>query len=258
MKKIMIGLAGYLIAGSAWSATVTIDSVGGNYGTDGQTYLENGTAYEVFLKNALIDPSVNAGEELVYLGAHESLGSNSGDPNIVVDIDKVGEGTTASLSLVLSAAESTVWDFQIEAGVQIKNIYIIGQGGLGSQVLQFGGQTIDLGLGQQTIVDTTFIARSLSPSCGYEYPYMGGGCNTDEILGLPNQSIDGENTNLFGDNLLGDLTPLQVTDFAGTYFAGEFNIGVDSVVIPLPPSVVLFASALLGVAGLRQSYTRNC
>lgn len=208
-------------------------------------------------EKGLVAVEENNGEELIFLGAHETSNHNSSggiDNDVTVTVNNlnpVGEGggaaaLTEGVSLVLSAAESLVWNIAIDDNVQVNNIFLFG---LKSQEITINGQAISLGSSPVMFGD---INVEVSPIgvCGYALPTDGQGCNTDRILGINQQSFDflglESNTNEFGLNYLADLTDLAVTNFNGSYLADGFNVGINSTatVVPLPGALVFFVSAL--------------
>ena len=57
-------------------------------------------------------------------------------------------------------------------------------------------------------------------------------------------------------NYLSDLTDLSVTSFSGSYIVDAFEIGIDSqaTVVPLPGTLVLYATALTLFVVRRKPY----
>ena len=251
MRKIIYFTCALLASSLVWGAQVTVDSIDsmGNpstYSSQGQ-YTFGAQPYEVFVNQSLASPQGNSGEEeLLFLGAHESVGNNGGNTTIQVNIDNASGQTTKGVSLVLSAAENTIWNFDIAQGVQLNNIFVIAQK---QQILKFGNQEISLALGATDTQGLIQLSRSVQSICGYELIEELQSCNTDKILGFNSTYEDPltfteEETNAANDNYLAALTDLEVTGFSGSYFVESFDITIDSVAIPLPPTVYLFGAAL--------------
>lgn len=252
MKKIGSVIIGLFVSTVVWGAQVSVDSIDSNeapenYTMSGQSYKFGSQNFDVFVNEKVPGSTGNANqEELLYLGAHESFANRSGDTTIVVDIEGAASGNTGPVSIVLSAAKDTTWDFQIEGSLQLNNIFILAQG---IQTVMFNGETISLDFSEQQFSGLTNIRRSSRSICGYALPDDLEGCNTDQILGLSNSYPDPDfpidiETNPDNDNFLAELTNLQVTSFSGSYFADRFNVTVDSAaVVPLPAAMYLFCSA---------------
>ena len=117
------------------------------------------------------------------------------------------------------------------------------------QSLTINNQSVDLS-SSDLIFDGINIETSPVAVCGYALPDDGEGCHTDRILGFNRQLLDeeGMNTILMEQlvNYLSDLTDLSVTSFSGSYIVDAFEIGIDSqaTVVPLPGTLVLYATAL--------------
>ena len=230
---------------AANAANVTVSTPAGE---GGSSYALGGNTELVFENVTSGDGIVNAvdnpeGEELIFLGAHETINFDvtaenpTSDPNISVTVNNTnGSGaTTGGVSLVLSAAESLQWNLVIDSSVQLNNIYIFG---LGSQQLSINGSTITLVSGAATFSDIDIIEGEVV--CGYTLPDNGEGCFTDEILGINM----GELSNLGDADFLGDLTDSDVTNFNGSYLVDSFNVDINTTAIPVPSALILFSSAL--------------
>jgi hypothetical protein len=180
----------------------------------------------VIVANAL-DPA-NEGantndEQLIWLGLHETTGfnANSNDNTVTVHVQNMSGGSLDAVSLVLSAYEALNWNFVLDSGVTLSNIFVF-------SVFE---QSFS---GAVTATDTTTF--TLAPVCGYAVdPADFGGCRTDEILGTTGIP--------FGPNYLDALTPtLAVTNFNGAYAGNGFTVQLTAV--PLPGATLLFCSAI--------------
>lgn len=269
MKKLIGAIFGIAMLSSVHAAQVAVSTPAAPgetsylFGSDFEDVYENVTndeavgsaAYNNFRDQfGLVNAQDNAGgEELIYLGAHQSInfGDVSPDNNVAVNINNlnaVGDGggsATGPVSLVLSASESLVWNLAIDDSVQINNIFLFS---VNDQMLNINGQSVALSAGSAQIFDGIHIETSAVEVCGYTLPTDGQGCNTDSILGINQQSFDifdiESNTNPLGVNYLGQLTDLRVTSFNGSYLVDGFDIGINSTAVPLPGALVLFVSAL--------------
>lgn len=279
MKKIVTFILGFSSSTLALAAQVSIEHIVDGIGTrqlfstHGETYILGGAddPEPVYLNQALPgkDTSVNNGSELIYLGAHQS--SAFGNNEIVVNIDNTAGGTTGSVSLVLSAAVDTTWNFDIESGISLENIFVIAQG---SQTLKFGAiETVlgDTSSFQNDLVNVaqvpgnTSIFRSENSICGYALFDNDLSCNTDRVLGLPSRPISlGLDSNIPFRDHLAELQQefssllqqqLVVSNFSGSYIVDQFNIEIDTAaVIPVPAAAWLFGSALLGLVVRKKQY----
>lgn len=200
----------------------------------------------------------NSGEELIFIGASESC-NLAGNGNHIIDINLFNSNnqTTGGVSFVLSSAEDMIWNFNLgnpEASqIDINNIYILGQK---SQTININGSSLSLLTNSQTTVDDIIISRGVS-ICGYTLPEDDQGCETDELLGLPNRTVNGEQTNRWDENVLGNLTSLKVTSFNGTMFLDEVNVTIDTSPIPVPASFLLFLTSILGLITLKKKSKFN-
>jgi|GEM_PF-3540337 len=129
----------------------------------------------------------NSIPELHILSAYEP--TNAGVINVQVD-------RVAQMTLVLSSYEAVHWIVNHVSGVQIDRILLNG----------YHSQTITAD--PSIPVETRSYDQNRSDfgaSCGYSYPYTGGGCNTEQLL----QGVTA-------------YTGLDWTSFNGCYFVDEF------------------------------------
>lgn len=267
MKRIIVAVWSLTLFASVQAAQVSVITPAGagfpDYVVGGQSYtaVQNavnaespGSDYQDrFNDTGLVNTDSNGGEELIWLGLHETIdyATTGGADNVVtvvVDNLNIDGAATAGVSLLFSAAESLAWNVDVAEGVQLNNIYVFGLQEQsitvnGEQVLEdnifelFGGQT---GLVQHSTV-AIFGEAFCSPG------QRASDCGADAILGINHQGSDSRgrpvHTNAAGNNYLADLTDQQITSFSGSYFADGFTVGVDSTVVPLPAAALLFASA---------------
>ena len=233
-----------------------------SYEFEGQTHnvFKNFIKDEVFQQHneslGLVTSEENGGEELLYLGAYRnSAFVDETNPNndIQVDLNNLNvvdgsgnAGLTGDVSLVLSAGVALDWNLTIADNIEVNSIFIFS---VADQTLSINNQSVDLS-SSNLIFDGINIETSPVGVCGYALPDDGEGCHTDRILGFNRQLLDDEgdeyDTNGAEVNYLSDLTDLSVTSFSGSYIVDAFEIGIDSqaAVVPLPGTLVLYATAL--------------
>lgn len=252
MKKIraaMLGVGLYVgMTTAVYAAHVSVSTPA----AEGESsYMLGGDIEQVFENVTsglgIVDPTSNLNnEELIFLGAHETIdydrtdegGTRVGDNQVAVNVNKAGESGVQSgpVSLILSAAESLKWNIEIDETIQISNIYIFS---IKQQELTINGSNIAFGT-NPIAFDGINIVESDWMECGYTLPADDQGCNTDMILGIN----FGEDSNPVDDDFLNELTDSDVTNFNGSYLVDGFNIDVDTVVVPLPGSQILFGLAI--------------
>jgi len=251
------------VSASAAHVSMTTPANGASsYEFSGQSHnvFKNFVKDEVFQQHGeslgLVNPEENGGEELLYLGAYinSTFNDSNGVQNeIQVDlnnlnpIDGSGDaGLTGGVSLVLSAGQSLAWNLSVDDNINLNSIFIFS---INDQSLTINNQSVDLS-SNDLIFNGINIETSPVAVCGYALPDDGEGCHTDRILGFNRQIVDEDgieyDTNEQFVNYLGDLTDISVTSFSGSYIVDAFEIGIDSqaTVVPLPGTLVLYATAL--------------
>gem|GEM_PF-855279 len=275
MKNISVLILAVIASVSASAAHVSMTTPANgasSYEFSGQSHnvFKNFVKDEVFQQHGeslgLVNPEENGGEELLYLGAYinSTFNDSNGVQNeIQVDlnnlnpIDGSGDaGLTGGVSLVLSAGQSLAWNLSIDDNINLNSIFIFS---INDQSLTINNQSVDLS-SNDLIFNGINIETSPVAVCGYALPDDGEGCHTDRILGF-NRQIVNENgieydTNEQFVNYLGDLTDISVTSFSGSYIVDAFEIGIDSqaTVVPLPGTLVLYATALTLFVVRRKPY----
>lgn len=265
MKNISVLILAVIASVSASAAHVSMTTPANgasSYEFSGQSHnvFKNFVKDEVFQQHGeslgLVNPEENGGEELLYLGAYinSTFNDSNGVQNeIQVDlnnlnpIDGSGDaGLTGGVSLVLSAGQSLAWNLSIDDNINLNSIFIFS---INDQSLTINNQSVDLS-SNDLIFNGINIETSPVAVCGYALPDDGEGCHTDRILGFNRQIVDEDgieyDTNEQFVNYLGDLTDISVTSFSGSYIVDAFEIGIDSqaTVVPLPGTLVLYATAL--------------
>ena len=266
VKKISVLILAVIASVSASAARVSMTTPAAegaaSYEFKGQTHnvFKNFIKDEVFQQHGeslgLVNPEENGGEELLYLGAYinSTFNDSNGVQNeIQVDlnnlnpIDGSGDaGLTGGVSLVLSAGQSLAWNLSVDDNINLNSIFIFS---INDQSLTINNQSVDLS-SNDLIFNGINIETSPVAVCGYALPDDGEGCHTDRILGFNRQIVDEDgieyDTNEQFVNYLGDLTDISVTSFSGSYIVDAFEIGIDSqaTVVPLPGTLVLYATAL--------------
>ena len=277
MKKISVLILAAVASVSASAALVTIDTPANG---DASSYVFSGQSHNVF-KNfvkdevfdeyseslGLVNPEDNnGGEELIYLGAYKNSEFNSSGGvlnEIQVDLNNLNPdnpngiaGATGDVSLVLSAGASLAWDISVDDNVELNSIFIFS---ISDQSLTINNQSVDLSSGD-LIFEGINIETSPVAVCGYALPDDGDGCHTDKILGFNRELLDEDGmeyeTNALLVNYLDDLTDLSVTSFSGSYIVDGFEVGIDSqaTVVPLPGTLVLYATAFAVLMVQRKPY----
>ena len=277
MKKISVLILAAVASVSASAALVTIDTPANG---DASSYFFSGQSHNVF-KNfvkdevfdeyseslGLVNPEDNnGGEELIYLGAYKNSEFNSSGGvlnEIQVDLNNLNPdnpngiaGATGDVSLVLSAGASLAWDISVDDNVELNSIFIFS---ISDQSLTINNQSVDLSSGD-LIFEGINIETSPVAVCGYALPDDGDGCHTDKILGFNRELLDEDGmeyeTNALLVNYLDDLTDLSVTSFSGSYIVDGFEVGIDSqaTVVPLPGTLVLYATAFAVLMVQRKPY----
>ena len=275
VKKISVLILAVIASVSASAARVSMTTPANgasSYEFSGQSHnvFKNFVKDEVFQQYGeslgLVNPEENGGEELLYLGAFiNSTFNDSGgvqnaiqvDLNNLNPIDGSGDSElTGGVSLVLSGGQSLAWNLNIDDNIDLNAIFIFS---VSDQSLTINNQSVDLS-SSNLIFDGINIETSPVAVCGYALPDDGEGCHTDRILGFNRQLLDEDDieydTNEQLVNYLGDLTDLSVTSFSGSYIVDAFEIGIDSqaTVVPLPGTLVLYATALTMFVVRRKSY----
>ena len=265
MKNISVLILAVIASVSASAAHVSMTTPANgasSYEFSGQSHnvFKNFVKDEVFQQHGeslgLVNPEENGGEELLYLGAYinSTFNDSNGVQNeIQVDlnnlnpIDGSGDaGLTGGVSLVLSAGQSLAWNLSVDDNINLNSIFIFS---INDQSLTINNQSVDLS-SNDLIFNGINIETSPVAVCGYALPDDGEGCHTDRILGFNRQIVDEDgieyDTNEQFVNYLGDLTDISVTSFSGSYIVDAFEIGIDSqaAVVPLPGTLVLYATAL--------------
>jgi len=277
VKKISVLILAAVASVSASAALVTIDTPANG---DASSYFFSGQSHNVF-KNfvkdevfdeyseslGLVNPEDNnGGEELIYLGAYKNSEFNSSGGvlnEIQVDLNNLNPdnpngiaGATGDVSLVLSAGASLAWDISVDDNVELNSIFIFS---ISDQSLTINNQSVDLSSGD-LIFEGINIETSPVAVCGYALPDDGEGCHTDRILGFNRELLDEDGlnyeTNELLVNYLDDLTDLSVTSFSGSYIVDGFEVGIDSqaTVVPLPGTLVLYATAFAVLMVQRKPY----
>ena len=277
VKKISVLILAAVASVSASAALVTIDTPANG---DASSYFFSSQSHNVF-KNlvkdevfdeyseslGLVNPEDNnGGEELIYLGAYKNSAFNSSGGvlnEIQVDLNNLNPdnpngiaGATGDVSLVLSAGASLAWDISVDDNVELNSIFIFS---ISDQSLTINNQSVDLSSGD-LIFEGINIETSPVAVCGYALPDDGDGCHTDKILGFNRELLDEDGmeyeTNALLVNYLDDLTDLSVTSFSGSYIVDGFEVGIDSqaTVVPLPGTLVLYATAFAVLMVQRKPY----
>ena len=272
MKKISVLILAAVASVTASAAIVTIDTPAdgdaSSYVFSGQSHnvFKNFVKDEVFAQHSeslgLVDPVDNGGEELIYLGAYKNSEFNSSGGvlnEIQVDLNNLNPDNpngTGDVSLVLSAGASLAWDISVDDNVELNSIFIFS---ISDQSLTINNQSVDLSSGD-LIFEGINIETSPVAVCGYALPDYGEGCHTDRILGFNRELLDEDGmeyeTNALFVNYLDDLTDLSVTSFSGSYIVDGFEVGIDSqaTVVPLPGTLVLYATAFAVLMVQRKPY----
>lgn len=276
MKKISVLILAVIASVSASAARVSMTTPAAegaaSYEFEGQTHnvFKNFIKDEVFQQHneslGLVTSEENGGEELLYLGAYRnSAFVDETNPNndIQVDLNNLNvvdgsgnAGLTGDVSLVLSAGVALDWNLTIADNIEVNSIFIFS---VADQTLSINNQSVDLS-SSNLIFDGINIETSPVGVCGYALPDDGEGCHTDRILGFNRQIVDEDgieyDTNEQFVNYLGDLTDISVTSFSGSYIVDAFEIGIDSqaTVVPLPGTLVLYATALTLFVVRRKPY----
>ena len=243
-----------LVSFIAQAATVTMVTPAGDSATNSaNTYSRFGDDYELFQfapgESGFADPQVNGGEEFILLGAHQTLlhpdeGIASGciatmscDTELDVFIQNLNttvENPTAGtgpVSLLLTAREEVAWNLTVDAGVDLRNIYV------------FGVETTGLSLsvnGEQLLLGTNSSSTAVefvSNLCAIAWPEPDPdwGCTADQLIGsLAAEGID-----------------LEVTQYNTAYHVDSFTVALSSAAIPLPATAYLFLSALAAMCTIR-------
>ena len=236
---------------AAHSAVVSVSTPSAASG-DPLTYSYAGQSYGLFenITSGSIIGSNASGEELIWLGAHQSW---SAQPSaITINLtNENGGSATGGVSLVLSSANVNNWDINVEAGVQLNNVFIIALNSE-SQTVEVNGENGAFAAGDDGLIAGVNILRSsTTSSCGYEFPSSdpSQGCDTEVTLGLEFNDAFGK-VDILETMQSGSGAPLELTSFNGSYYVDNFDVGIDSV-IPVPASGLLFVSGFSLLAGAR-------
>ena len=276
MKKISVLILAVIASVSANAARVSMTTPAADgaasYEFEGQTHnvFKNFIKDEVFQQHSeslgLVTSEENGGEELLYLGAYRnSAFDDATNPNNDIEVDlnnlnvvdgNANAGLTGDVSLVLSGGAALNWDLTIADNIEVNSIFIFS---IADQTLTINDQSVDLS-SSNSIFDGINIETSPVAVCGYALPDDGEGCHTDRILGFNRQLPDEDgveyDTNELFVNYLSELTDLSVTSFSGSYVVDAFEINIDSqaTVVPLPGTLVLYATALTMFVIRRKPY----
>lgn len=160
--------------------------------------------------------------ELLVIGVYETRSDHSFNyhPQGAATVNIVNQGT-APLILVLSSYEPTLWNLNIAPGVTINEVILNG----------YYSQQVT-GVSGVTVTDRSGVGNYFS-ACAYAWPSSTGGCNTPGLI----SGVEA-------------YTGLTLTAFSGVYRATDFTVTTSPV--PLPPAILLFASSLVGLLGLRR------
>ena len=176
----------------------------------------------------LVNPVENDGEELIFLGLHETVDYDSpnlyGNGSVTVNVNNLNsiKETTRPVSLVLSAGLEVNWRINVDAGIHLKNIFVVGAAPL--QRVDLAGSDVVYPLlpgdeyqgavnGEQVT-----ILRSPQLACGYVLEVGGGLCNTAGVIGMQNDT----------NTVLAAMTDLRVTSFNGAHHVNSFNVDISS------------------------------
>lgn len=234
IKKLSTAFLLSSLAVSANAAVVTIVNPNAN-GVDAPQ--ENISDSNI---DGIFDVSENSGHELIFLGVHETNGSNSGsNTTLDVQISSVGNGITGNFSLVLSGVDALTWDISYDSSRHnLQSVFVFSGGS--TQTVTFNGLASS---GAVNVENSAFVGV-----CGYSLPSGQTGCNTEELLG-----IDDFVANPFGENFLAEMTDLTVNNFSGAYYADGFNVELASVAtVPVPAAAFLFGSGILSLFAVRR------
>ena len=160
--------------------------------------------------------------ELLVIGVYETRSDHSYNyhPQGTATVNIVNQGA-APLTLVLSSYEPTLWNLNIASGVNISEIILNG----------YSDQQIS-GVSGITVTNRSGPGNYFS-ACAYAWPSSTGGCDTPGLI----SGVEA-------------YTGLTLTAFSGVYRATDFTVTTSPV--PLPPAILLFASGLVGLLGLRR------
>lgn len=168
------------------------------------------------------DNSVSTSPELLIIGVYETRSDHSFGyhPQGAANVNILNQGSSP-LTLVLSSYEPTLWNLNIETGVNINEIILNG----------YHDQDVT-GASGITITERSYYGTgSYFSSCAYAWPSSTGGCDTQGLV----SGVEA-------------YTGLTLTSFAGTYQATDFTITTSPV--PVPAAMWLFGSGLIGLFGV--------
>lgn len=162
--------------------------------------------------------------ELLIIGVYETRSDHSGGyhPQGTATVHVVNQGATP-LTLVLSSYEPTLWNLNVDAGVNISQIILNG----------YHTQNIS-GASGTTVVNKSGLGNYFA-ACAFQWPSDTGGCNTPGLVASAQ-----------------NLTGLTLTSFTGAYRATDFTVTTSPV--PLPTAAILFMSGFAGLIGI----SRKC
>ena len=266
MKRISVLMLSLMASVSASAAHVTMTTPAVNGETSYSINSQNHNVFKNFVKDqvvqiheaslGLVTAEENGGHELIYLGAHSTVGfndSNNPQNRVEVNLNNLNPdnssgqpGLTDDVSLVLSAAESLSWDISIEDNIDLNAIFVFSTN---TQSLIINDESVSLA-SNSVVYEGINIEVSPELVCGYALPDEGEGCHTDRILGFSIDFFDDEGnqqeTNELLVNYLDELTDLGVTSFNGSYKVDGFDVGIDSsaAVVPIQGGLVLYTSAI--------------
>jgi hypothetical protein len=162
--------------------------------------------------------------ELLVIGVYETRSDHSFSysPQGSATVNIMNQGA-APLTLVLSSYEPTLWNLNIESGVNINEIILNG----------YHDQDIS-GASGVRVTERSFLGTgSYFSACAYAWPSDTGGCDTAGLI----SGVEA-------------YTGLSLSKFSGVYQATDFTVTTSPV--PLPSATFLFMSGLIGMHGIRR------
>ncbi|MCF6337738.1 MAG: hypothetical protein L3J84_07260 [Gammaproteobacteria bacterium] len=146
----------------------------------------NGTVYEF---NSQVVQDVDLVLVSIYEVENRALYPDN-IANVVIE-----NGGEKPIVLVLSSYEQVHWAINVTAGVEIKEVILNGY-----YVHDFSGVSASI------VTNKSGVGNYLG-ACGYSYPYIGGGCDTNVLI-----------------DEVENFTGLSLNVFAGSYKASDFAI----------------------------------
>ncbi|MBT8138959.1 MAG: hypothetical protein KJP25_04265 [Gammaproteobacteria bacterium] len=231
---------------------------------DGSSYLYAGQTYSIF--QDIVDSTApfgsnDGGEELVWLGAHQTWADVSGEAPAAteapsaINVNVSGDAGSV-VSLVLSSAQVNSWNINVATGIQLNNIFVIADRDAAQNIYVGGSTPVVLGPGKSDSIGDINLQRSnTTANCGYAYPDQGNDCNTFQTLGLSeNESFAFVNELALMQTPAGNSEPLTLTSFNGSYYVNQFDVQLAIQPIPLPAAAWLFGFALVSLASVRSNH----